>query len=75
MLSLAGVDASLDLYQTEDGAAISARSMGVRNVQVIMEALGGGGHQTMAAAQIDHTTLAAARQKLIEVIAAQTAAN
>ncbi len=75
MLSLAGVDASFVLYQTEDGAAISARSMGVRNVQVIMEALGGGGHQTMAAAQIDHTTLAAARQKLIEVIAAQTAAN
>ena len=32
---------------------ISARSLGEINVQLIMEALGGGGHQTMAAAQLE----------------------
>ena len=32
---------------------ISARSLGGFNVQLIMEAIGGGGHQTMAGAQLD----------------------
>ena len=31
---------------------ISARSMGAFNVQIVMEALGGGGHLTMAATQL-----------------------
>ncbi len=74
MLNLAGVQASFVLYLTDDGVSISARSMGARNVQVIMEALGGGGHQTMAAAQLDNTTLNAARQRLIDAIEADAAA-
>jgi len=73
MLGLSGVDASFVLYHTDDGVSISARSMGARNVQVIMETLGGGGHQTMAAAQLDKITLADARQKLIEAIEADAA--
>ena len=37
--------------------SISARSMGNINVQLIMEALGGGGHQTMAGAQLKDVTV------------------
>ena len=44
------------------GAA--ARSLGAVNVQVIMESLGGGGHQTMAAAQLKHITPEAARARI-----------
>lgn len=47
---------------------ISARSFGKLNVQVIMEKLGGGGHQTMAAAQIGGVTLQEARDRLIKVL-------
>ena len=47
---------------------ISARSFGKINVQVIMEKLGGGGHQNMAAVQLSDTTVEQAREKLISVI-------
>ena len=52
LLGISGVDASFVIYKTGDVVNISARSLGVMNVQVIMERLGGGGHQTMAAAQL-----------------------
>jgi len=38
------------------------------NVQIIMEKLGGGGHQTMAAAQFTGITVSEARAKLIGAI-------
>ena len=44
--------------------SISARSMGNLNVQLIMEALGGGGHQTMAGAQLKNETLSEALEVL-----------
>ena len=47
---------------------ISARSFGKINVQVIMEELGGGGHQTMAAAQLSHITPQEAKEKLIDIL-------
>ena len=41
-----------DVYKRQEkGLCLSARSNGSINVQVIMEALGGGGHQTVAGAQ------------------------
>lgn len=40
------------MFDTDGTMNISARSLGEINVQVIMEILGGGGHQTMAAAQL-----------------------
>ena len=53
MLSINGVNASFVLWPFPDRvAAISARSNGKFNVQVIMEKLGGGGHMTIAAAQV-----------------------
>jgi c-di-AMP phosphodiesterase-like protein len=52
MLGITGVFASFVMYKQGNTVNISARSMGRYNVQVIMEALGGGGHLTMAAAQM-----------------------
>ena len=47
---------------------ISARSLGEVNVQVILEKLGGGGHLTMAGAQLKNTTVAQARQMILAAI-------
>jgi c-di-AMP phosphodiesterase-like protein len=52
MLNIAGVNAAFVLWPYEEKVAISARSNGKINVQVIMEKLGGGGHLTVAAAQV-----------------------
>ena len=64
LLSIEGVQASFVVVQTGSSVKISARSMGQVNVQVIMESLGGGGHQTMAATMMKHTTLDQARELL-----------
>lgn len=53
MLEISGVNASFVMYELDGRTNISARSMGRYNVQMIMEALGGGGHHTMAACQLD----------------------
>lgn len=68
LLTVSDVSASFVLFQTGDTANISARSMGKVNVQLIMEALGGGGHQTMAAVQLANTDLSEARQMLKKAI-------
>lgn len=68
LLNISGVDASFVMYEYDTGISISARSMGKINVQVIMEALGGGGHQTMAATQMRDISMEDARQKLLEAI-------
>ena len=56
LLTIQNVEASFVAVQVGSGVNISARSLGAVNVQVIMESLGGGGHQTMAAAQLKHIT-------------------
>ncbi|MDE6665909.1 MAG: DHH family phosphoesterase, partial [Ruminococcus sp.] len=48
LLSITNVYASFVIYRTGNTVNISSRSLGAVNVQVIMEKLGGGGHQTMA---------------------------
>ena len=68
LLSISGVNASFVLYGAGDEVSISARSMGEINVQIIMEALGGGGHLTMSGAQIKNTSVEKARQMLLEAI-------
>ena len=47
---------------------ISARSFGKINVQLVMEALGGGGHQTMAATQLKGVSVEEAKEQLINVL-------
>lgn len=71
LLSITGVDASFVLYKTGGTLNISARSLGAVNVQVIMEELGGGGHQTMAATQIEGFTVQEAVKSLIRAIDAR----
>ena len=65
--------ASFVLYSLNGEVNISARSMGSMNVQVVMEKLGGGGHQTMAATQIPDITVAEAKQQLLQVLAEELA--
>lgn len=58
LLTIKNVDASFVLFKTmSNEISISARSMDNLNVQLIMEALGGGGHQTMAGAQLKDVTV------------------
>ena len=68
MLTLTGVAASFVIFPDGERINISARSYGKINVQVIMEALGGGGHQTMAATQLSGATMEEARSKLVAAI-------
>lgn len=68
LLSITDVDASFVVYKTGNTINISARSLGALNVQVIMEKLGGGGHQTMAAAQIENSTINEAVKALTHAI-------
>ncbi|MFS7260962.1 DHH family phosphoesterase [Carnobacterium divergens] len=69
MLSMADVDASFVITKRADGrVGISARSLGEINVQIIMEALGGGGHLSNAATQLSDTTVAEAKEQLKQVI-------
>ena len=68
LLSISDVDASFVVYSTGNITNISARSLGALNVQVVMEELGGGGHQTMAAAQLENTSLQEAVKLLINAI-------
>jgi c-di-AMP phosphodiesterase-like protein len=56
LLDIKGIRAVFVVGETSKYVAISARSLGDINVQVIMEKFGGGGHLTMAAAQIQDMT-------------------
>lgn len=68
LLTLSGVQASFVFYPKDDGVYISARSLGEVNVQVIVEALGGGGNSTSAAGQLPGVTVQQVCQKLQEAI-------
>ncbi len=56
LLNIDGVHGSFVVFKTDDVINISARSYGEINVQLVMEELGGGGHLTMAAAQLRGST-------------------
>ena len=68
LLSIKGVEASFALFVDGEDVNISARSMGDFNVQLVMEALGGGGHLTMAGALLKHTSMEEAKRRLMEAI-------
>ena len=57
--------ASFVLGNTGDRICISGRSIGDINVQVILEKLGGGGHITLAGAQVEGMTIEEVKQELI----------
>ena len=57
LLDIKGVNASFVLTQVADMINVSARSNGEINVQMIMEKIGGGGHMTVAGAQLTGQTM------------------
>ena len=68
LLNIDGVHGSFVLYKTDNIINISSRSYGEVNVQLIMEELGGGGHHTMAAAQLENKTFDSALALLKQAI-------
>lgn len=65
LLNIKGIKASFVAGRTDKGqTVVSARSLGERNVQVIMEKLGGGGHLTTAGAQVEMSPEEAIRKVL-----------
>ena len=68
LLSIKDIQASYVIYKSLGNMCISARSLGDLNVQLIMEHIGGGGHQTMAGANLGKISAEEAREKLVEAI-------
>lgn len=68
LLNISGITASFVLYPDGDQVIISARSIGDANVQVILEALGGGGNTATAGAQIPNCTVKSALDQLVNSI-------
>ena len=68
LLTIGGIVASFVLTKMGEKVYISGRSIGDINVQLILEKLGGGGHITLAGAQIEGYSLEEAKQELINRI-------
>lgn len=68
LLTISGISASFVLGKTDDVIYISGRSIGDINVQLILEKLGGGGHITLAGAQLYDITMEEALEKLKHAI-------
>ena len=68
LLTISDITASFVLGNTGDKICISGRSIGDINVQVILEKLGGGGHITLAGAQVEGMTIEETKQELINRI-------
>ena len=68
LLGIENVKASFVMFPTKNCINISARSLGDVNVQVLMEKMGGGGHQTMAATQLKGVTMEEAREQLVQIV-------
>ena len=68
LLTLKGVQASFVIYAAEGAVLMSARSLGEINVQVILEALGGGGNSTTAGGRVGDSDPESVRQQLIGVL-------
>lgn len=68
LLNITGIKASFVLTEFKGKVYISSRSIDEINVQLIMEALGGGGHLTIAGAQLEHYTIAEVKRMLQQTI-------
>ncbi len=68
LLGIRGIYAAFVLAETDDMVSISGRSYGQINVQLILEKLGGGGHLTMAGAQLYGVDTDEAMKRLNEAI-------
>ena len=68
LLTISEITASFVIGQLGDKVCISGRSIGDINVQIILEKLGGGGHITLAGAQVEGMTIEETKQELINRI-------
>lgn len=68
LLNIVGIKASVVMSQYNGTIYLSARSIDEVNVQVMMEQLGGGGHRTIAGAQLHDITIEEAKKRLKDVI-------
>lgn len=68
LLSLSGIVAAFVLSYHDGEVVISGRSLGEINVQMILEKLGGGGHLTVAGAQIENVSMPEAKERLKNAI-------
>lgn len=69
LLDIVGIKASFVMTQIDDTIYFSARSIDEINVQVMMEKMGGGGHRTIAGAQLKETTMEEAKTRIRAIIA------
>ena len=68
LLTISDITASFVLGKLDNKICISGRSIGDINVQIILEKLGGGGHITLAGAQVEGMTMEETKQELINRI-------
>ena len=65
LLTISDITASFVIGKMGETVFISGRSIGDINVQIILEKLGGGGHITLAGAQLEGLTLEEAKEELM----------
>ncbi len=68
LLTLKGVQASVVVYRQGEAVQLSARSLGDVNVQVILEALGGGGNSTTAGGRVEKSTVGEVYERLVQAL-------
>ena len=68
LMEIDGVKASFVFTYFQNQVYISARSIDELNVQLVMEKFGGGGHMTVAGAQLTGVTIAEAKQQVKAVL-------
>ena len=68
LLTISNITASFVIGNYGEKICISGRSLGDINVQIILEKLGGGGHITLAGAQVEGMNIYEVKEELIEKI-------
>ncbi len=68
LLNLLGIEVAFVITKLSNTTFVSARSFGQFNVQEVMEQLGGGGHKTMAAAQIENKSIEEVEKMLVSAL-------
>ncbi len=68
LLDVAGIKASFVLCEEDGVVYVSARSLGEINVQVVLEKIGGGGHQTISGAQFRDKTVAEVKEMVKDAV-------
>ncbi|OAV41705.1 DHH family phosphoesterase [Clostridium saccharobutylicum] len=68
LLNISGISVSFVLGEVNNDIYISGRSIGDINIQIVLEALGGGGHMNIAGTKMSNITMEEVINKLREAI-------